>query len=113
MSDPVTLSIVGSVIGGAAQGWSAAKARKDEQEYEEKQQQKRTDSYRGLGESVRYWENDQGEQQQTPMEKIAAAPALGQQQNQVGQKYIDRAERNKTQGPRYKFDRTSGRLSYG
>ena len=111
MSDPI--SIVGSVLMGAAKGWAEGKAAKDEREAEEKEQKRRTDSYRGLGESVRYWENDQGEQQQTPMEKIAAAPALGQQQNQVGQKYIDRAERNKTQGPRYKFDRTSGRLSYG
>lgn len=113
MSEPVTLSIIGSVIGGAAQGWSQAKAAKDEREEREKEQKRRTDSYRGLGESVRYWEDAEGNDKRTPMEEIAAAPALGSQSNQVGQKYIDRAERNKTQGPRYQFDRKSGRINYG
>lgn len=111
MSEPLT--IIGTVLAGAAQGWSAAKARKDEEKFAEKQQQRRTDSYRGLGESVRYWEDGEGNPKKTGMEQIASAPALGDRSNQVGQKYIDRAERNKTQGPRYSFDRKSGRLNYG
>lgn len=111
MSEPFT--IIGSVLMGAAQGWSQGKAAEDERKAEEKEQKRRTDSYRGLGESVRYWEDENGEDKQTPMEKIAAAPALGSKSNQVGQKYIDRAERNKTQGPRYQFDRNSGRINYG
>lgn len=111
MSEPLT--IIGSVLMGAAQGWSQGKAEKDRRDAEEKDQKRKTDSYRGLGESVRYWEDENGQPKQTRTEEIASAPALGNNSNQVGQKYIDRAERNKTQGPRYQFDRKSGRINYG
>lgn len=111
MSEP--FSIIGSVLVGAASGWAEGKKVKDQQAFEERQQQKRTDSFRGLGDSVRYWEDENGNPKETATDKIAGAAALGSRTDQVGQKYIERAERNKTQGPRYQFDRNSGRINYG
>lgn len=111
MSEP--LSIIGSVLASAAAGWAQAQMKKDEWAREDELQKRRTESLRGLGKSVRYWENQEDDASQPLSKKIASAPPVGSTENMIGQRYIERAERNRTQGPRYTFDQRTGRLRYG
>lgn len=106
------LGLFGSVLGGVATGWMKGMAEDRAEKRQIEEEKRREQRYQGLGQAVRFWETGE-EEQQTPAEKIASQPALGKNPNMVGNKYMERAERNRTKMPKYRYDRRSGMIQTG
>jgi|GEM_PF-3696040 len=106
--------LFGSILSGAASGWMKSMGEKKAEERQIAEEKRRAGQYAGLGEAVRFWDDGaQGQGQDAPAQKIAAAPALGQNPDMIGQKYKERAERNQTKVPKYRYDRKTGMVETG
>ena len=115
MSDPITLTLVGSALSGAAAGWSENKARKDAEKAELAKEKRQQASYEGLGKSSRYWEQDQDTSSSSTAAQYGKAPALGKRPDQVGSKYAvtPSTQLPKSSKPRWRFDPQSGQIQKG
>lgn len=122
----VGATVIGGVVSGIGSGIMASRQAKEERKAREQQEQWRRDeeerrraSYQGLGDAARFWENgdatsgtDQGVEYQRVRagdnagKPVGAETDLGQKP-MLGQKY-----RSPPAGPRYQFDKASGRIVY-
>jgi len=104
--------LFGSILSGAASGWMKSMQEKKAEKAKIAEEDRRAAQYKGLGEATGWSEANQ-QRQQTKAQEIAEAPALGQNPNMVGAKYQERAERNRTKMPKYRYDRKTRMIETG
>lgn len=112
------ISIGGSVLAGAAQGWMKQKEIEREEDRIDKEQRRRTDSYRGLGESTsfRRQATERAQSRVNSMPGLGQRPdMLGNRADQVGKRtgapdYQQIAEKRQRGLPRYEYDPETGRI---
>lgn len=104
--------LFGSILSGAASGWMKSMEEKKAKKRQIEEEERRAAQYKGLG-AATGWSEANAQRQQTKAQEIAAAPALGQNPDMVGQKFIERAERNRTKMPKYRYDRKTRMIETG
>lgn len=110
-----------ALLGGAISGIGMAKMKEAEMREEERQQigeeDRLKETYEGAGDAMRFWDNqDQNKNNFSQGAKYERADAMSNKNLAVGQREQRRQPGQqfrtpqKTQAPRYKYDRNSGQI---
>lgn len=106
-------ALVGSALSAGASAWASAKERKEEEKAQIATEERQTARYKGFGKALSGSFGQGSNTVENVAERANAAPRVGQKQEQIGDRYRQKAAENAAGPKRYRFNKAEGRIDYG